>query len=974
MIRPLRTHYESLLDLALLAMAMACPGRALPTAAVPVLPALVMLALAAFVLPFQPATAVGTGIWRRLLGRLPHLLALGAGGAILFRAVFGLPWAALLALPIWLSAMLAWRGFATVWRRLETRNWWPRLRAFATRRIDARDDLALGEAMVLGTGFYFSSRFLPGFWVRPWLPWFLVFLWVGGRRSLSWHRLGTTGAGETLRLLASLVALACPWWAVQATSGRVTRAHLAVLAWSAVALAGYRMASRVAARCRNPVHENLRWLVLGLTACFLMQGFARYTLHGTGDALWYATMLADVTTQTRAGVFPVWIGQSIYQFNGAIFPLRIAPAFHYLGALLDELTLQTLGVFALQNLLITLIGLGTVCAGYFSLGALLPRRRWLAAGLALLFLACPGVLGLAYNTDLFMSWTTLPWIPLAWFATVRSFRDRGGLGSLVLLGGALGACWWGHSPIALWMTLSTGVVQLVRVVGQRFRGRDLHRLAAGAAAFAAVAAYPIGSVLLYPPEAGVRVASLTAASPGAIVHFLHEVYPAILLPLSPTGRSLGDFQLGYALYGLLLFGLWNLRRSRELEVRVLFGLAVFFVVLLSPLPGLDLALWRIIPGFIRNTTGNWAMNRLYVMLAGTIVFGVAAAAGAGPPTKTLRHHAVVGLVLLGCLWSLIEAAKFARGSRQLMHPSASAVDMLRPENVLVTRFAYFVYPRFPDTFSHGVMDPMMEARLLTCDTLDPITSNAAAALAAGREVAAGSFVHGKRPGINWLELTTPLALVPGRRYLLECDIQKPAEARGVLQLSGRTFFREYLLPASGGPRAFGAGGDHATWLSLWTTAPQAEKVTVLFIPDGVAEKLDELAPFAHLRLLEYNPAALPVQVEGWIPYQAAVRSPGPAWVETPRMYQPYYAASVNGARAEIRKSPDGLLCVRVPSGSSHVVVAYHAPWGLAALFWFSLTSMAGLGLVGAFAGCRRCRHGFLVGPEPAQAPTKTSPN
>jgi hypothetical protein len=266
------------------------------------------------------------------------------------------------------------------------------------------------------------------------------------------------------------------------------------------------------------------------------------------------------------------------------------------------------------------------------------------------------------------------------------------------------------------------------------------------------------------------------------------------------------------------------------------------------------------------------------------------------------------------------------------------------------------------------MDPEMEHRLLAYDTLAPITSPPEAALAAGQEITAGSFSHADQPGVDWLKLTTPLMLEPGRHYLLECNFQKPGRAIGVLQLKGRTFFREYLLPEYGGSLAFGAGGNHATWLSLWTTAPEIEKVTVRFIPEVKAGKLDELIPFAHVRMFAYDSAVLPVQVEGWIPYQALVRSSVSAWLETPRMYQTHYDALVNGAPAEIRKSPDGLLCVRVPSGSSHVVVAYHPPRGLVALFWLSLTSIAGVALAAVFLICRQFWHEFEAGPPVHRCP------
>ena len=64
----------------------------------------------------------------------------------------------------------------------------------------------------------------------------------------------------------------------------------------------------------------------------------RARLYGAGDALWYANMLADYVTQLRAGDVPDLCGQTEFAFNGAVYPLRVAPMYQHLGGLLDLLT------------------------------------------------------------------------------------------------------------------------------------------------------------------------------------------------------------------------------------------------------------------------------------------------------------------------------------------------------------------------------------------------------------------------------------------------------------------------------------------------------------------------------------------------------------------------------------------------------------------------------------------------------------
>ncbi|MDD2762721.1 MAG: hypothetical protein PHE83_01970 [Opitutaceae bacterium] len=926
----LQQRFAGLIDLVLLAGALELTGRALPAARVPGMAELVVLALGLFLLLRE--TPAESGAWRHFRAQLPALLGVTVGAGVLFHLGFGRPWASLAFAPFWIGAALAQRAVVPVLDRAHSRDW-------AMRRQQAHDDLLLGEAMVLGIGFYLAHSLYPAFWPHPWLPWTLILLWLAGRRMAGWYR---PGPHDVVRLAGSLALLAALWSAGLALHGTIPRAHLTVFLWIAATLAVYRIAVRGTARLPGAVAENLRWLLLALAGFFLLQGFAEFTLHGAPDARWYGTMLADMVAQTRAGVFPVWLGQSIYQFNGAIYPLRVAPAFHYLGALLDALTLRTLGVFALQNLLITAIGLGAIFSAYFSLRTLLPRHRWFAAGLAVFYLACPGVLGIAYNNDLYMSWTTLPWVPLVWLATVRSFRDDGARWPMILLGTALGLCWWGHAPIALWTTLLAGIAQIIRLLIQRPRGRAWLHVVAGAAVFAAVAAYPIGSVLLFPPEASVKADAFQVATAFNMVSFLRQVFPAVLLPLSSDGRVLGDFQLGYALWGLLLFSLWHLWRVRQPAAWILLGASVLVALLLTPIPGLDLKLWNAVPALVRNITGNWAMNRLYLVLAGTVIFGAAAVMAGGVLDHPRRQRWLAVLLTLACAWSLVEAAKFAKGSRDGRRPPETAVDMLRPENILLTSYSYLIFPQPPGTFTHGNADPAMEERLLARDTLAPIATNPAAALATGQEVPAGHFDGYPQPDATELRLSAPLTLEPNRRYLLTCEFLKPEKTIGVFQLTGRSFFREYALPAYGGLKAFGAGGEHANWLSLWTSTPTAEKVTVRFLQAPEAGTPPELVPFAHLRMIAYNPAALPVQVESWVPYRARVRSPAPAWLETPRMFQTGYAATVNGKPATLRKTPDGLVGIAVPAGNSQVELKYRPPTGLAALFWISLAGMAGL--------------------------------
>ncbi|HXQ82328.1 MAG TPA: hypothetical protein VN775_13505 [Opitutaceae bacterium] len=893
------------------------------------------------------AVPVCSGLAGRTAGRtflkcLPSYALVAAATGALWHFAFHLPIAFLGFVPVWLA--LTWVN------RVGAPTLGPPLKAWNSRHPSVRIETVPLETAVLGAAFYLAASYVPGIWPSRYLPITACLAWPAVRALSFWLRPPGTPALEWLRLglgfAAFSAALAC---AVAVFGGRFARPDAVLFTWCAIGLAGCRVAGSAAvSRLPDAGAEIARWILLGLTGLWLMQGYASSTLYGAGDALWYAMMLADMLTQVHAGVFPVWVGQSVTQFNGAIYPLRIAPGFHYFGALIDGLTLRALGVIALQNLMVTVVGVGTVLAAYAGLARLVPGRRWLAAGLATLFFACPGVLGMAYKNDLIMSWMTLPWVALAWYAIIRSFRDGASRAPMLLLGASLGLCWWGHSPIALWMTLIASAGQIARFAVTRPGRSSWAGALAGAGLFLAVAAYPIGSVFFYPPEHGLRVEDFQGATPGNITNFVRQVFPAAFLPISPGGHELGDLQLGYSLWAILAFCLWKFRRARLPSAGFALAAALFLALLLIPIPGLNLAMWSAIPEFVRNPTSNWAMNRLYLPLAGAIVFGSAALVSGGILESRAPRRVFAVLLAAGCGWSLAEASKFHPLRGDLPAPPESAVDKLRPENVQLTRFAYFIFPGPPDVFTHGVTDPSMENRLRSADTLALTATNYGAARASGTTVASGRF--GTVPVVPgyYVQLDKTLRIEPGRRYLLDFDFSQGSDTHGVIDMFGRTFHRGYALPEYGGSRAFGAGGEHNPLVAVSTSSAEPVDLTLRFFPDKPQPGANPAIPTIGVRLLAYDPAALPVQLDSLIPYRARVRSPSAGWLETPRMHQLGYVATVNGRGASVRRSPDGLAWIAVPAGDSQVELAFHAPVGLQALFWFSLGSIA----LAAAAGVR----------------------
>lgn len=881
---------------------------------------------------------VHSGAWRKWLSRLPWQGSVAGVSAALFLWWAHLPWIWLLPLATWpfltLISRSDWFVF-TDWIQSQLKY-----RSYLHRGVKIGSDAfePAMEALILGCGMHLGSSF----W-SLWAPWPAACLvggiWFAGRLIRTAPGSGWTYPQALIEPALWLGLVLTAGWFM--TPGGIQRAHfglglglaavIALLRWHLCSIEKQGVSRRT---------ELARIACVAGLSLWVMRGFATPTMHGTPDALWYGTMLHDMVLQTRAGIFPVFLGQTEYQFNGAIYPLRVAPAFHHLGALLDCLTLRTLVTFALQNLLITVIGTCAALACYFCCCSLSRGRRWWAALLAVLFISCPGVVGMAYYTDLFMSWTTLPWVVIAFGSAARSFAQPV-RSTFLVLGGATGLLWWGHAPIALWSTIALASLQVLRLVTGGREKFAWMPMACAAGVFLLIAAYPLGSVLLYPPEAGVDAAGFQRATPGNITRLISETFPASVLPLSIGGRSLGDFQLGYALIALWAGGVVWRWRDGSAAARGLLAWAGLFLLLLWPWPVLNLAAWQAVPGFVRDTTGNWAMNRLYLLCATCVVTASALLFSEfrlPSDRKTPRIRWLALAVVLATGWSLLEARKFALGSAMALRTADQSAAMLAPENAVVTRFAYLVFPKLPSHFSHGVMDPQLLHRLLSPDMKSVAIDNQQAARTTAQPVAA-TRLFGVAGDIVY-EPTETLSLVPGQHYLAEFSFALPRVEPVVLQVFGPSLHREYALPEYGEGRSFGQGGEHTNLLPVFTTSEQPEAVRFrLVCTNGRTSSGGVLG--ATVQLLRYEPRQLPVYVTSWAPYRSTVRTPEPGWLETPRMYQTGYTATVNGVKAAVKKSPDGLVAIAIPPGESRVELGWRAPAGLLALFWTSLLSIAG---------------------------------
>jgi hypothetical protein len=743
-------------------------------------------------------------------------------------------------------------------------------------------------------------------------------------------------------------------------------------------------------------------------AAWLLRPFATSRQLGAGDALWYSHMLADFVTQWRAGIFPVFAGQTEFAFNGAIYPLRAAPLYQHLAGLLDLLTARQLGWFALQHLCVIVMGVAGIFSCYFSLCALAPLLlpfpspspslspsdplspspsfpaplspslslssspslslpaplspprslplplspslsltpsaplspspspslpslpRWFSVGLSILYLSCPGVLGLIYTQDLYMTWMAVPFVPVAFYGVVRAFQ-RDDVRSQLLLGAALAALWWAHAPVALWATLLCTGIQMVRLLTVHRRAASWKRAAVGILVFGALAHYPFVSVAtLHVPGVASAVTS-GFAHPEVIVRSIRQAFPGMLLPLSRHAGTLSDLQLGYGLWLILLTSLLALRWVRGWELRLVLASVALLLVLLLPIPGLNPWLWQHVPASIKRITYYWPMQRFYLLLAGLLA--IAGQRGLAAWASRAKRTAILAALFLfaTCAWSLWEARQFVRaGLERTASKNLTARNQLS-ENLTLMNHAYGLFSALPPYFSDGVMDAASQTRLLDPASFSPLPNELDPSAKTGRL----EGTVDANPGI--LDLHPTFHLEFGHRYNLNLAFSSRAYD-GVLQLEGRTFFREYSLPTSGEPLAFGSGPTNSGDLTLWTSDPAGEEITLRFIPAATGAHPADFTEFANYRWTELEAKKNAVEVISLLPFQAETRSSVETWLETPRMFLPGYRATVDGHAREVRSSPRLLAMIPIEPGPHRVKLVYVGTLVVRASYWLSLAA------------------------------------
>ena len=545
--------------------------------------------------------------------------------------------------------------------------------------------------------------------------------------------------------------------------------------------------------------------------------------------------------------------------------------------------------------------------------------------------------------DMYATFMVLPWLPVVWVGIARTLDATENTRPLIVSTAALALVWYAHPAVAAWLTpvwLSALVVRAV-LVEKKFH-RFLPPLLA-TAALGWLIAYLFVSVSSLALTYSINIHGDAAR---AIVSNLQLAGRAAWLPMVNPIGTLGNIQLGYALTVLGLTCLIGVRRSR-LPAIFFAAVSVAFFVLLFPLPGLTHAFWSLAPNALVNATNVWPMQRFYPILAAAFPVWAALVLRTYEPCNRTRRIIICALVV-GVAWSFWQAEKPRHHAEIVSQSPKASSQLLAPVNVALARSSYLMFDFYPAYYSHGVMEPTFETRLLD-SAMNVILENTSALAALKSDTVPVATL---KP----LLIVSRYADVRRREATFETDGHSQyllaftfnGTPNGDIELFGGGLNRHYVLPEFGSAQAFGAGQHSSPYLPICMPPGPPAKITLRTeIPDLVA------------RVFPFHPDELPIQTRSLIPLEISARASQAGFVETPKVFIPGYTATVNGVTTEVIRSHEGLVAVPVLAGPVEVVVRYQGPVALRLAFWFSFAGFALLPLCAVWLWGRSLEKNWL---------------
>lgn len=516
-----------------------------------------------------------------------------------------------------------------------------------------------------------------------------------------------------------------------------------------------------------------------------------------------------------------------------------------------------------------------------------------------------------------------------------------------------------NRPWLIWISCSAGF-WIVAVLAVRRSGLlDLPRNAFAMLFVCALLGAAAAGAIMGPDHPGAFGAPLEALSDNT------ADLPKMLLPLTQPHEGMHLLQLGWALDIAVVAAVFSLFGSRPLATKLFFAASLGLVICTIKVPLVSVFLDGYFPRSVLATCGIPLRLRIMPIIASFSSMAGVLWLATLPRSSRWAAPIQAALALLAA-WGCFQATRFITSAHSLTSSAEETGKCLRPENVVLARYAYDLM-QLPAYYSNNVTDPRMESRILDEKGAIAVGPVESARILEARSLRHLRLVCSPIPNSKeWFDLAPPFALEPGEHMILRFEFDPSRTYNGFLFLYSEHDYREYHLPDSGLYKAFGVGGSRTTVLSVWNSGKETEHFHLSMHREPGNDLNVDGGFFADLFISKYEPQYLPVSLDSLIPYRATVATGNGGWLETFVLYLPGYRATVDGSPAPVAKSVEGLAEIRVPPGRHSVELRFVGTLRLWLTALLSASAWATLMLL--CIGCARSRSSLVCRHEDIPAP------
>jgi len=674
--------------------------------------------------------------------------------------------------------------------------------------------------------------------------------------------------------------------------------------------------------------EFVRLIILFLITAAIFQPFFYPVNEGAGDAHWYFNALRDALEQLHHHVFPVYVGQSIFNYFGNA--VARAPFYLLLGQFLDIITFFKLNALAIQHLTVLVVGFVATFLTYYLLLKLNPKNRWAASAFAIFYVTCPGVITLIYVFDSYYSFMTVAFMPLLIYGMIRTHQKNDTLSALIIAA-ALSLLWMSHPPIALWSTAACGIFYLIEIFRRTASWRQIATMTVFFILFSAwffISVSNLGVGTQYIGNQDVRY-------PELVTEYLHTRMPGVFLPFGFHGNNSNfDTQLGYTFWLVIFVSLiLAFRKNCPTLIKIFLASAIFIFLFLYPLPIIGQAIWSLTPGFVRNMTVIFANQRLYIILAGLSCFlGMLCYNRIIPYCSVTQKKwmAVIFVILLS--WDFYEMHVLEKKFL------TNRIDKwwISPTNIN----RYYQYQQIDHgSMENGTFDPILKNKLVDekfnlvpgYDNEEPVIEKCL--------TSHSHYVDHALPISKKLTITgdTEIALgrhiIPSNRKYLICmeafisGMKDPGKHSYTfpsvdLELHEKDYFKYMHWPETSRPikntNEINQPDKIINSIAIDTHHSQ-EKFIKATLVIGKASAIE----ITKLNIIPYDTIKLPITIQSVFPYRATVNAPSDhLYLQLYKEYYPGYQATVNGKPVPVEASPDKFVLIPLLKGDNEITLAY----------------------------------------------------